>query len=89
MRVSLQEKIYKAFAHEKRLEIVRLLKINKYLTVSQVARAMNTSMQTCSKQLQILDAAHIIEKEKEGLEVFYSIRKPMSPIVKAVISFLE
>lgn len=88
MRLSLQEKTYKAFAHEKRLEIVRLLKINKYLTVSQVAQATNASMQTVSKQLHILDHAHIVEGTKEGLQVFYEIRKPMSPITRAVIGFL-
>jgi DNA-binding transcriptional ArsR family regulator len=88
MKLSIQETVYKACAHEKRLEIVRLLKINKYLTVGQIATATNTSIQTVSKQLQILHHAHIAEKSKEGLEVFYSIKKPISPIVRAILGFL-
>ena len=89
MKLNLQEKTYKAFAHEKRLEIVRLLKINKYLTVGQIAKATTASMQTASKQLRVLADAHIIASEKQGLEVTYFIRKPMSDIVKFVVGYLQ
>lgn len=89
MKLPLQEKLYKAFAHEKRLEIVRLLKINKYLTVGQIAKTMNSSMQTTSKQLKILADAHIITNEKQGLEVTYFIKKPMSDITKFVVGYLQ
>jgi DNA-binding transcriptional ArsR family regulator len=88
MKLSLQEKIYKSLGSEKRLEMLRLLKINKYLTVGQVARTMNISFQSTSQQLKILEIAHIIESSKEGLQVFYSLRKPAYPIVKSIISFL-
>ncbi|MDB4984577.1 MAG: hypothetical protein JWM20_756 [Patescibacteria group bacterium] len=89
MKLSLQEKTYRALAHERRLEIVRLLKINKELTVGQIARATNASMQTASKQLQVLSEAHIIASEKNGLEVTYWIRKPMSDIVKFAVGYLQ
>ena len=88
MKLNLQEKIYKSLAHEKRLEILRLLKLNKYLTVSQCARAMNMSIQRTSQHLKILDAAHLVESSQQGLHVFYELRKPMYPIIKSVISFL-
>jgi len=89
MKLNLQEKTYKAFAHEKRLEIVRLLKINKYLTVGQIARATNASMQTTSKQLHVLAEAHVVASEKTGLEVTYFIKKPMSDIVKFAVGYLQ
>ncbi len=89
MKLSIQEKIYKALGSEKRLEMVRLLKINKYLTVSQVAKTMNLSIQSASQQLKILDDAHVIESSKEGLQVFYSLRKPGYPLVKSLITFLN
>ena len=88
MKLHSQEKIYKALAHERRLEILRLLKINKYLTVGNIARAMDGSMQTISKHLHILAHAHIIDREKQGLEVYYSIKKPTSPIIRSTLTFL-
>ncbi len=88
MKFSLQEKIYKSLGSEKRLEMLRLLKINKYLTVGQFARTMNVSIQSASQQLKILELAHIVESSKEGLQVFYAIRKPTYPIVKSILSFL-
>lgn len=88
MKLSLQEKIYKALGHEKRLEMLRLLKLNKYLTVGQIAKTLNVSIQTASQQLKILESAHITESSKEGLQVFYAIRKPIYPIVKSILSFL-
>ncbi len=89
MKLSIQEKIYKALGSEKRLEMVRLLKINKYLTVGQIARTMNLSIQSASQQLKILEHAHIVESDKEGLQVFYSLRKPPYPIVKSLLTFLN
>lgn len=89
MKLSLQGKIYKALGSEKRLEMLRLLKINKYLTVGQVAKTMNLSIQSASQQLKILDTAHIIESSKDGLQVFYSLRKPAYPIVKSSLTFLN
>lgn len=88
MKLSLQGKIYKSLGNEKRLEMLRLLKINKYLTVGQVATTMNLSIQSASQQLKILDAAHIIESSKEGLQVFYSLRKPPYPIIKSALSIM-
>lgn len=88
MKISLQEKIYKALAHEKRLELLHLLKLNKYLTVGQCAKTLSISIQRASQHLKILESAHIIESSQEGLHVFYGIRKPMYPIIKSIISFL-
>lgn len=89
MKLSIQGKIYKALGSEKRLEMLRLLKINKYLTVGQLARTMNLSIQSASQQLKILENAHIVESDKEGLQVFYSLRKPAYPIVKSIMTFLS
>jgi DNA-binding transcriptional ArsR family regulator len=88
MKLIIQEKIYKSLAHEKRLEMLRLLKINKYLTVGQCAKAMTMSIQRTSQHLKILESAHVVESSQEGLHVFYELRKPMYPIIKSVISFL-
>lgn len=89
MKLSIQEKIYKALGSEKRLEMLRLLKINKYLTVGQISKTMNLSVQSASQQLKVLEAAHIVECSKEGLQVFYSLRKPAYPIVKSIMTFLS
>lgn len=88
MKLSLQEKIYKACAHEKRLEILRLIKINKYLTVGQCSRTMGMSIQRTSQHLKILESAHVLQSSQEGLHVFYELRKPTYPLVKSILSFL-
>lgn len=88
MKLSLQEKTYKALSSEKRLEMLRLLKLNKYLTVGQISRTMNISIQSASQQLKILETAHVAESSKEGLQVFYALRKPMSPITRSAIQLL-
>lgn len=89
MKLKNQEKIYKALAHEKRLEIIRLLKINNYLTVGQCSKALSMSIQRTSQHLKILESAHIVESSQEGLHVFYELRKPTYPIIKSIISFLQ
>lgn len=88
MKVSFQASLYKALGHEKRLEMVRLLKINKHLTVGQVARTLSLSIQVTSQHLKILEAVHILESSKEGLQVFYYIRKPLYPLIKNTLTFL-
>ncbi len=88
MKLLIQEKIYKALGNKKRLEMLHLLKINRYLTVGQIAHTMNLSMQSASQQLKILESAHIIESSREGLQVFYALRKPTYPIIKSILGFL-
>jgi DNA-binding transcriptional ArsR family regulator len=88
MKLSLQSDVYKALGHEKRLEILRLLKINKHLTVGQMARALTLSIQMTSQHLRLLERFHILESSKEGLQVFYFLRKPAYPLVKMVLTFL-
>jgi DNA-binding transcriptional ArsR family regulator len=88
MKISLQADIYKSLGHEKRLEMVRLLKINKHLTVGQMAQALHLSIQMTSQHLRLLEKFHILESSKEGLQVFYFLRKPSYPIIKMILTLL-
>lgn len=88
MKISIQEKIYKALAHSGRLQIVKYLKNMKYASVTTIATAVNISVKTVSKHLQLLEQAGIIHAERHGVQVYYSIKKPMSPLIRSLISFL-
>ena len=88
MKINIQEKIYKALAHSGRLQIVRYLKSMKYASVTTVSNTINISVKTVSKHLQILESANIIHAERHGVQVYYSIKKPLTPLVRSVVSFL-
>lgn len=88
MKISIQEKIYKALAHTGRLQIVKYLKSMKYASVTTIAHTLNISVKTISKHLQILEQAGIIDSERHGVQVYYSIKKTLTPLVRSLISFL-
>ena len=88
MKINIQEKIYKALAHNGRLQMVRYLKGMKYASVTTVSNTLSMSVKTTSKHLQILSEAGIISSERHGVQVYYAIKKPLSPLVRSIISFL-
>lgn len=88
MKITIQEKIYKSLAHVGRLQIVKYLKTMKYATVTKISEVTNISVKTTSKHLQILESSGILHTERQGVSVYYSIKKPLSPLVRAIINFL-
>lgn len=88
MKITLQEKIYKALAHSGRLHIVKYLRTMKYANVTTIANSVAISVKTVSKHLQILESAGIIHAERHGVATYYSIKKPLSPLIRSIISFL-
>jgi predicted transcriptional regulator len=88
MKINIQEKIYKALAHSGRLQMVRYLKGMKYASVTTVSNTLNISVKTTSKHLQILLDAGIVSSERHGVQVYYAIKKPLTPLVRGLISFL-
>lgn len=88
MKITIQEKIYKALAHSGRLQIIKYLRSMKYASVTTIANMVNISVKTVSKHLQILESANIIHAERHGVQVYYAIKKPLSPLIRSIISFL-
>ena len=67
--------ILKALADETRLDIILLLMSGKR-NVGQVVSKVKKSQPNISLALKQLLITGIIEQEKQGREVYYSIRKP-------------
>ena len=68
--------IIKAMAHPSRLFIVDQLSQVEEKCVCELTRMIGADMSTVSKHLSTLKAAGIIEDEKRGSQVYYSLRVP-------------
>jgi len=68
-------RIIKALAHPARLLIVDKLK-EKPRCVGDIRDMVGSDMSTVSKHLLVLKNAGIVQDEKRGMQVFYSLRCP-------------
>jgi DNA-binding transcriptional ArsR family regulator len=67
--------IIKAMGHPTRLYIVDLL-AQKSLCVAELTDLIGADMSTVSKHLSVLKAAGIIDDDKRGAHVYYSLKTP-------------
>jgi DNA-binding transcriptional ArsR family regulator len=74
-RLKAQAKILKALAHPKRLLLVEEL-AHKTKCVCELTEAAGLDISTVSKHLTLLKHAGIVDDEKRGQQVFYSLRTP-------------
>lgn len=88
MKLPLITQILNATANQKRLEILKFLKQKKYGSVSEIAKGINLSVKSTSKHLAILNARHIVKREQESTLVYYSLNRPLNPVVKNIVSLL-
>lgn len=82
------ERILKALANRKRLQILKELKRRKSADVTTLARAIGLSMQATSIYLQHLHRLGIIKRRKRGQIVIYRLALAQGPLVKKVLSWL-
>lgn len=59
------EKILKALANRRRLQIIKYLKDKKLATVTNIAEHLKLSFKSTSKHLAILFGAGIVDKEQK------------------------
>jgi len=74
-RLRAQARVLKALAHPTRLLLVEEL-ARKTRCVCELRDAAGLDMSTVSKHLSLLRNAGIVEDEKRGLKVFYSLKTP-------------
>jgi ArsR family transcriptional regulator, arsenate/arsenite/antimonite-responsive transcriptional repressor len=67
--------VFKALGDPTRLEIISLLSESNKLCVNVIAERMGMSQPAASQHLKILKNAGILEAQKIGLYVHYSINK--------------
>lgn len=82
------EKILKALANKRRLQIVKFLKEKKEANVGEISDHIKLSFKATSKHLAVLSGADIVEKEQRSLACYYSLAPKLMPIAHAVISIV-
>lgn len=75
LRFEARARIVKALAHPTRLFLVDELS-RKARCVCELQRMVGADMSTVSKHLSILRSAGIVEIDKRGAQVWYSLRVP-------------
>jgi ArsR family transcriptional regulator len=81
-RYQRRAKVIRAMGHETRLAIVERL-ARGACCVCVLHEMIGGDFSTVSRHLAVLRAAGIVESEKRGLKVFYSLRTP------CILGFLE
>lgn len=71
----LQESVFKALSHSRRLEIIHLLR-DQELTVGEIYTMLDLPQANVSQHLQILREQNIVVANKSGKEVTYKIAQP-------------
>ena len=68
-------KFFRALASEERIEILRLLQINKEMYAQDVERNFYMEQSTASHHLNTLLKAGTVKTRKEGRNIYYSLRR--------------
>lgn len=71
----LHERLYKALANQKRVEIVHLLR-DKELTVSQIQEMLGLQQANLSQHLAILREHGLVQARRDGKEIYYKLAHP-------------
>ncbi|UCC81158.1 MAG: winged helix-turn-helix transcriptional regulator [Candidatus Zixiibacteriota bacterium] len=74
-RLEERARVIKAMAHSSRLFIIEEL-AKKERCVRDLTEMIGSDVSTVSKHLSILREAGIVEDEKRGLQVYYSLKMP-------------
>ena len=82
-----EEKILKALANKKRLEILKLLTKNSGLGVIEIAKEINLHFKSTSKHLQKLSEAGLVKSIREGVWVRYGPSKKVDQLLKNISRF--
>ena len=80
------EKILKALANRRRLEIVKYIKQKKEASVGNIAEHIKLSFKSTSRHLAVLAGADLVEKEQRNVSVFYSLAPKLVSLAKLLIS---
>jgi ArsR family transcriptional regulator len=69
--------VYKVLSHPVRLRIVELL-MDEQLSVCDLAEEMEMPQASISQHLNLLRSANVVEAERRGQKVFYSVISPQA-----------
>ena len=82
------EKILKALANGRRLQILKYLKTKKIASVTDISSHIKLSLKSTSRHLAVLFTANMVDREQKNLSVFYYLSKTSSKLSKIIINHL-
>ncbi|MFA4937503.1 MAG: metalloregulator ArsR/SmtB family transcription factor [Patescibacteria group bacterium] len=88
MTIKQLERVLKALANKRRLEILEYLKNINKASVGDIASKIKLSLKATSKHLSVLFSADIVEKEQVNVAVFYRHAKNQDPLTEKLINLL-
>ena len=83
------ERMFKALANRRRLDILSYLMTVKEATVGEITRKIKLSFKATSKHLIILRNAGFIDREQRSLEMHYSMDKVQAKIATRIHSLFS
>jgi DNA-binding transcriptional ArsR family regulator len=83
------ERILKALANRRRLEIVMQLRRHPELCVQVLAARISLSTKATSKHLHRLYAVDVLDRQQRRREVYYRIAQPTKRLIRSVIDALS
>ena len=85
MRIKKARQILKSFADDTRLRVINLLN-RQELNVTELCEILGSSQSNLSKHLARLRLTGVVNDRREGLNVYYYLRKPENRAHKELIN---
>ncbi len=72
----LHARVCKTLSHPKRLEIIDLLRDEKELGVSDIAKSLDVTKANASQHLALMRQQSIVKTRREGIHILYLLANP-------------
>lgn len=82
------EKVLKAVANKRRIDIMRFIKSKREVTVGDISEEVRLSFKATSKHLRVLYLAGFVEREQSGVQVMYRISNDLSDAARKALNLL-
>ena len=83
-----KEKLLKALANARRLEILQLLKKRAELSVGEIAEKIDLSFRSTSRHLRLLFQAGLLAEERRGNVIEYHMPKSLPELASRILPLL-
>ncbi|MBX9765293.1 metalloregulator ArsR/SmtB family transcription factor, partial [Patescibacteria group bacterium] len=82
------ERIFKALANKRRIEIIRFVRLKRESTVGDIAEETNLSFKGVSKHMRILYSVGILEREQNGSQALYKLPSNLTETVRKAVALI-
>ncbi len=82
------EKILKAVASKRRIEILRFIRAKREISVGDIAEEVRISIKAASKHLRVLYIAGFVEREQQGALALYRIADDIPETARKTLALI-